>query len=90
MKLGRMRGSSIVPGGDCCMMHRSITHELLFARCENWNTSACPHLKNAIMGLSLINKKHLFLLSDKTVSQLKALCRQCPDFKKKQTHGSIP
>jgi hypothetical protein len=72
------------------MMDRSITHELLFARCENWNTPACPHLKNAIMGLSLINKKHLFLLSDKTVSQLKALCRQCLAFKKKRSHGCMP
>ena len=72
------------------MMDRSITHELLFTRCENWNTSTCPHLKNAIMGLSLINKEHLFLLSDKTVSQLKALCRHCPTFKKKRSHGSIP
>ena len=72
------------------MMDRSVTHELLFARCENWNTSACPYLKNAIMGLSLINKEHLFLLSDKTVLQLKALCRQCTAFRKKRSHDSMP
>jgi hypothetical protein len=65
------------------MMDRTITHELLFARCEKWNTPACPQQTNAIMGLSLINQDHLFLLSDETVSRLKKICSNCPAFKKK-------
>jgi len=65
------------------MKDRTITHELLFTRCENWNTKACPHLRNAIMGLSLINQDHLFLLSDETVFRLKKICSRCPVFKKK-------
>jgi len=65
------------------MMDRSITRELLFARCKNWNTPVCPHQGNAIMGLSIINRDHLFLLSDDTVLQLKKMCRECPVFKKK-------
>jgi len=65
------------------MMDQSITHELLFARCENWDTSTCPYQNNAVMGLSIINQAHLFLLSDETVSQLKKMCGSCPAFKKK-------
>ena len=65
------------------MMDRSITHELLFTRCENWNTRACPHKNNAAMGLSIINQAHLFLLSDETVSRLRKICRTCQAFKKK-------
>ena len=65
------------------MIDQYITHKLFFARCENWNTETCPHQTNAIMGLSVINRDHLFLLSDETVSQLKKMCRTCPVFKKK-------
>ena len=65
------------------MIDQTITPELLFARCENWNTPACPHQINAIMGLSIINQKHLFLLSDETVLQLKKMCSECTRFKKK-------
>jgi len=65
------------------MVHKSITHELLFVRCKHWNTPSCPHQQNAVMGLSVLNQDHLFLLSDKTVSRLKTLCEQCPCFKKK-------
>jgi len=65
------------------MIDHYITPELLFARCENWNTMVCPYQTNAIMGLSIINQDHLFLLSDETVLQLKKMCRRCPIFKKK-------
>ena|GEM_PF-2644451 len=65
------------------MIDQYITPELLFARCENWNTPTCPHQRNAIMGLSIINQDHLFLLSDETVSQLKKMCKRCSAFKKK-------
>lgn len=66
------------------MSDQTITPELLFARCKNWNTPVCPHQKNAIMGLSIINQDHLFLLSDETVLHLKKMCRKCPRFKKKR------
>ena len=65
------------------MMDQYITPELLFARCNCWNTPACPYRKNAIMGLSIINQDHLFLLSDETVLQLRKMCMGCPVFKKK-------
>ena len=65
------------------MIDQYITPELLFARCENWNTVVCPHRTNAIMGLSIINQDHLFLLSDETVWQLKKMCKGCPVFRKK-------
>jgi hypothetical protein len=65
------------------MIDQYITPELLFARCENWNTPVCPHQTNAIMGLSIINQDHLFLLSDETVHQLKKMCKRCPVFRKK-------
>jgi len=65
------------------MIDHTITPELLFARCENWTTPTCPHQTNAIMGLSIINQEHLFLLSDETVLQLKKMCQGCRHFKKK-------
>ena len=65
------------------MIDQHITPELLFARCKNWNTWVCPHRTNAIMGLSIINQDHLFLLSDKTVWQLKKMCQGCSVFSKK-------
>jgi hypothetical protein len=71
------------------MTVRHITHELLFARCANWNTQTCPQQRNPIMGLSLINRDHLFLLSDETVSQLKVICRDCPVFKGKRSYRYI-
>lgn len=66
------------------MIDQTITPELLFARCGNWNTPACPHQTDAIMGLSIINRDHLFLLSDETVRQLIKICKGCPVFKKKR------
>ena len=65
------------------MIDQYITPELLFARCKYWNTPICPCQTKAIMGLSIINQDHLFLLSDETVSQLKKMCRKCSAFKKK-------
>lgn len=65
------------------MKDQYITPELLFARCKYWDTPACPYQTNAIMGLSIINRDHLFLLSDETVIQLKKMCMECPVFKKK-------
>ena len=65
------------------MIDHYITPELLFARCVNWNTPECPQRTNAIMGLSIINQDHLFLLSDATVLQIKKMCKECPFFKKK-------
>jgi hypothetical protein len=65
------------------MIDQYITPELLFARCVYWNTPVCPQQANAIMGLSIINQDHLFLLSDETVRQLKKICKGCPAFEKK-------
>ncbi len=65
------------------MPKNTITHELLFMRCRNWNTLQCPHLKNAVMALAAINQEHLFLLADETVAKLRKLCRLCPDFQRK-------
>jgi hypothetical protein len=65
----------------------TITHELLFMRCQNWNTSRCPHRQDAVMALAAINQDHLFLLADETVAKLKKLCRECHRFQKKQSSG---
>jgi hypothetical protein len=65
------------------MIDQTIKHELLFMRCENWNTRACPSQKNAVMGLTVINQDHLFLLSDETVTRLKEICSACSAFNKK-------
>ena len=64
---------------------RTNTSELLFTRCENWNTRLCPYQKKAVMGLSVINQSNLYVLSDETVGELNDLCNDCRGFSKKTT-----
>lgn len=58
--------------------------ELLFTRCLHWNTHACPHRRQSEMGLSAINRSNLYVLSDRTVAVLNALCGNCSAFSKKE------
>jgi hypothetical protein len=62
---------------------KSNISELLFTRCLHWNTRACPHRSQAEMGLSAINQLNLYVLSDRTVAALNALCGNCSAFSKK-------
>jgi hypothetical protein len=57
--------------------------ELRFIRCIHWNTGACPHHKEAVMGLSVINRSNLYVLSDATVAVLNTLCEGCRAFGRK-------
>jgi hypothetical protein len=57
--------------------------ELRFTRCIHWNTHACPHHKETVMGLSVINRSNLYVLSDETVAALNTLCGTCHGFRKK-------
>ena len=62
---------------------RATIGELLFIRCAHWDTKGCPHRKEAVMGLSVINRSNLYVLSDETVALLNTLCRDCRVFSKK-------
>jgi hypothetical protein len=62
---------------------KTNTGELLFTRCNNWNTRLCPHQDKAVMGLSVINRSNLYVLSDETVAELNSLCNDCREFNKK-------
>ena len=62
---------------------KANTGELLFTRCNNWNTRLCPHQGKAVMGLSVINRSNLYVLSDETVEELNAFCNDCGGFSKK-------
>jgi hypothetical protein len=59
------------------MPNEAFTETLQFTRCNNWNTEACPHLKNPQMQLSIINHPHWILLNDQTVEELNSLCISC-------------
>ena len=65
------------------MNQKTNISELRFTRCLHWNTLACPHCKQAVMGLSVINQQTLYVLSDDTVAALNTLCRSCRVFSKK-------
>ena len=65
------------------MTSQAFTETLTFARCQNWDTDACPHLRSSNMQLSIINAPHYWLLNDKTVDELNGLCDGCEQFKKK-------
>jgi len=64
---------------------KTNTSELLFTRCKNWATRFCPYHKKAVMGLSVINRSNLYVLSDETVAELNILCNDCRAFNKKTT-----
>lgn len=68
---------------------KANTSELLFTRCNNWNTLLCPYHKKAVMGLSVINRSNLYVLSDETVAELNTLCEGCRVFSKKATDPNI-
>lgn len=63
--------------------NKKNTGELRFTRCNNWNTRSCPHQKKAVMGLSVINRSNLYVLSDETVAELNSMCNDCSGFSKK-------
>ena len=67
------------------MPNQVFTETLIFTRCQNWNTEACPHLKNPQMQLTIINESHFWLLNDKTVGELNGICDGCKEFLKKLT-----
>jgi hypothetical protein len=68
---------------------KTNTSELLFTRCNNWNTRGCPYSKKAVMGLSVINRSNLYVLSDRTVAELNTLCEGCHVFSKKTTDPKL-
>ena len=45
----------------------AFTEILTFTRCANWNTDACPYLKDPHMQMSIINSTKHWLLKDQTV-----------------------
>ena len=65
------------------MPDKYITDELLFRRCENWDTEKCPFRSKVAMGLSAINRSNPFLLSDETVAELNRICESCAVFSRK-------
>ena len=65
------------------MPDKYIINELLFRRCEHWDTDKCPFRNKAVMGLTVINRSNLFLLSDATVAELNQTCGGCEVFTRK-------
>lgn len=72
------------------MAHQKAnTSELLFTRCNNWNTRRCPYFKSAVMGLTVLNRATLYVLSDGTVAELNRLCDGCRAFSRKTAGSNI-
>ena len=60
------------------MPNHAFSETLLFTRCSNWNTEACPHLTASNMQLSIMNQlTNWLLLDDKTMAELNVLCDVC-------------
>ena len=53
--------------------------EMIFLKCRNWNTDACPQRSSIPMRLSLLNPAPRVMLSEKTNRQLHYICSNCPD-----------
>ena len=54
---------------------------MLFLKCTNWNTDACPHRNSVPVRLALLNPSPRVMLSEKTTRQLYELCRACRKLK---------
>ena len=65
------------------MPNQAFTETLNFTRCGCWNTENCPHLEGPYMQLSVIKEPHFWLLADKTVERLNAMCDGCSEFHSK-------
>ena len=59
------------------MEKESRSVEMLFLKCRNWNSDACPHRNSIPMRLSLLNPAPRLMLSEKTNRQLLDICSAC-------------
>lgn len=65
------------------MLEQHVIETFKFTSCKHWDTDVCPHLHNAYMQLSIINKATLFLLNELATKELWDLCAGCLEFKQK-------